>query len=139
MKRLYKSSSDKIFLGVLGGLGKALNIEPLILRLLYIVLAFMSPLNFSLLYIIAAIIIPSDKDIVYDETGTENYRGNTGVMVGIGLIIMGIFFLLQNFLPMINLRIIPQVRALFRGLFDFWPMLLIILGIYIIYNQKRQK
>lgn len=139
MKKLYKSSSDKVFLGVLGGLGKVLSIEPIILRLIYIVFALRSPIKLLILYIIAGIIIPSDIDVVHSEDSPSLSRGNTVMFVGIVLILIGIYLLLQNFLPEFNLSIMPQIRAIFRGMVQFWPILLIGLGIYIIFNQRKQK
>ena len=37
-KRLYRSSTDKIFLGVCGGIGEYLDVDPTIIRLLAVVL-----------------------------------------------------------------------------------------------------
>lgn len=33
MKKLYKSSENKIFFGVIGGIGECFNLDPVILRL----------------------------------------------------------------------------------------------------------
>lgn len=57
MKKLYKSSSQKMIAGVCGGLAEYFGIEVTIIRLLWagVVLFFGTGI---LLYIIAAIIIP---------------------------------------------------------------------------------
>ena len=52
MKKLYKSSSDSVVFGVLGGFGEFLNIEPVILRLFYVLLIFVNPPSFFVLYVI---------------------------------------------------------------------------------------
>ncbi|NVS43105.1 PspC domain-containing protein [Listeria monocytogenes] len=59
MKKLYKSSSQKMIAGVCGGLAEYFGIEVTIIRLLWagVVLFFGTGI---LLYIIAAIIIPKE-------------------------------------------------------------------------------
>lgn len=49
---------NKVIAGVCGGLGEYLNIDPIILRLLF-VLAFLFALSGGLIYIISWIIIPA--------------------------------------------------------------------------------
>ena len=56
MKRLYRSAKSKILGGVCGGIGDYLNVDPTIIRLLWILFAF-SGIGI-LLYFIAWIIIP---------------------------------------------------------------------------------
>lgn len=56
-KRLYKSSSNRVLCGVCGGVGEYFNVDPTLIRLLFLLLicGWGSGLLF---YIIAAIIIP---------------------------------------------------------------------------------
>lgn len=59
IKNLYRSRKNKIWLGIIGGVGEYLNVDPSALRLAYIILMFLSgffPLLFA--YIVAAFIIP---------------------------------------------------------------------------------
>jgi len=62
-KRLYRSRENRIILGVCGGIGEYFNIDPTIIRLIFIFLLF--PLNFSLIviYFLSALIIPEEPDI----------------------------------------------------------------------------
>ncbi|MDF2906712.1 MAG: putative stress-responsive transcriptional regulator [Herbinix sp.] len=56
-KRLYRSNRNKMICGVCGGLAEYINIDPTIVRLLWVVFSFAG--GFGLLaYIIAAIIMP---------------------------------------------------------------------------------
>jgi phage shock protein C len=56
-KRLYRSNTNKMICGVCGGLAEYINIDPTIVRLLWVVFSFAG--GFGLLaYIIAAIIMP---------------------------------------------------------------------------------
>lgn len=56
-KRLFKSDTDKMLLGVCGGIGEYLNVDSTVIRLLWAILACTGP--GLLAYIAAAIIIPS--------------------------------------------------------------------------------
>ncbi len=56
-KRLYRSNTNKMICGVCGGLAEYINIDPTVVRLLWVVFSFAG--GFGLLaYIIAAIIMP---------------------------------------------------------------------------------
>ncbi len=56
-KKLYRSNTNKMICGVCGGIAEYINIDPTIVRLLWVVFSFAG--GFGLLaYIIAAIIMP---------------------------------------------------------------------------------
>lgn len=55
-KRLFKSRTNRVFCGVCGGLGEYFNIDPTIVRLLFVLLGYTTTGIFA--YIIAAIVIP---------------------------------------------------------------------------------
>jgi len=55
-KKLYRSNTDKMICGVCGGIGEYLNIDPTVVRLLWVIFAF-TGVGF-LAYIAAAIIMP---------------------------------------------------------------------------------
>lgn len=58
-KRLYKSNSNKMICGVCGGIAEYLNIDPTVMRLLWIVFFCMAGSGI-LAYIIAAIVMPNE-------------------------------------------------------------------------------
>ena len=59
MKKLYRSS-DRILAGVCGGIAEYLNIDPTVVRVLYIVLSFFSAaFPGLLLYLILLLFIPN--------------------------------------------------------------------------------
>jgi phage shock protein PspC (stress-responsive transcriptional regulator) len=58
-KRLMRSSSNKLLAGVCGGVGEYLDIDPTVIRLLWIVLTFLAG-GGILLYIICLFIMPKD-------------------------------------------------------------------------------
>ena len=58
-KRLYKSQDNKVLAGVLGGIGEYLNVDPVIIRVIYIFLTVMTafmPGVFA--YILIALVVP---------------------------------------------------------------------------------
>ena len=62
MKKLYRSKTNKVFGGVLGGIGEYFDIDPTILRLGYILIAFVSHFFPALLaYLTAWVIVPQHK------------------------------------------------------------------------------
>jgi phage shock protein PspC (stress-responsive transcriptional regulator) len=61
-KRLHRSSSDKMLLGVCGGIGEHFDIDPTFLRLIFAVGVFLGG-STILLYAVLAIIMPSDHGL----------------------------------------------------------------------------
>lgn len=58
-KRLYKSQTNKVIAGVCGGIGEYFDIDPVLIRLLYLLLTvFTGIVPGALGYIIAIVIIP---------------------------------------------------------------------------------
>lgn len=56
-KRLYRSDEDRVLAGVCGGLGEYFQIDPVIVRLAWIIALFMGGTGF-LVYFIAWLIVP---------------------------------------------------------------------------------
>ena len=60
MKRLYKSKENKVFFGVIGGVGECFNIDPVILRLIWVVVVIFTALVPGVIvYLIASLIVPN--------------------------------------------------------------------------------
>jgi phage shock protein C len=57
-KRLYRSARDAMLGGVCGGLGEYFNFDPTIIRLLFVLLAFVTGGAALLVYFILWIIVP---------------------------------------------------------------------------------
>jgi phage shock protein C len=61
MKKLYKSNTNKVFCGVIGGVGEYFDVDPVILRLLWIlVLVFTGFIPGIIAYIIACLVVPKN-------------------------------------------------------------------------------
>jgi phage shock protein PspC (stress-responsive transcriptional regulator) len=57
-KKLYLSKKDKMIAGVCGGLGEYFNIDPVLIRLAFVIFAIISFGFGVLIYLLAWIIIP---------------------------------------------------------------------------------
>lgn len=144
MNNLMRSMDDKVFLGVCSGIGNYFNVDPTIIRLIFIFFGFM---NFGMAligYIIAAFVMPERDSARYedrdpDEDGYEDMREydernttmkkNGPVFIGLGLILLGAYLLTE--------LIVPNLFFQLRQLWNFWPVLLILLGFYVIYQNKN--
>lgn len=146
-KRLYRSYTDKMIGGVCGGLGEYFDIDPVIIRILFIVAVIFGG-GGILAYIILWIVIPqkpytvpkfdNESDAKIDsETEPEVKSENTfrefvvqkrninkNTLGGIILILLGLLFLIDNFIPHIRFG-------------DLWPIILIVLGISIILKARN--
>lgn len=56
-KKLYRSDNNRMFMGVCAGIGEYFNIDPAVVRLLFMILCFIYGGGFFV-YLFAAIIIP---------------------------------------------------------------------------------
>ncbi len=57
VKRLYRSNANKVFAGICGGIGEYLMIDPVVVRVLWILFSFMGGSGL-LAYIICLFVIP---------------------------------------------------------------------------------
>ena len=64
MKKLYRSRTDKTFTGLLGGIGEYFNVDPIIVRLFFVLFLFLSQFwPAVIMYIIAYFVVPLQPDI----------------------------------------------------------------------------
>ena len=62
VKRLYRSQKDKMVAGVCGGIAEYLNVDPVVVRLVWVVATLLSFGLGILAYIVAWIIIPKNPN-----------------------------------------------------------------------------
>ena len=68
-KKLYRSKEDRIIFGVMGGFGKYFDVDPTILRVIYVVFAiFTACLPGILAYVLMALIIPEEPKVADQKT-----------------------------------------------------------------------
>jgi len=142
-KRLYRSRSDRVIAGVCSGLGKYLDVDPVIIRLIWAATILLAGAGIFL-YIVAWIIIPEeplkkqaaqspnepDSDVYDSEfdqsTGTYNSeqkikeqlekerRGK--LAIGVGIVIVGIVFLFSQIFSLnISWRVIVGILLILAG------------------------
>ena len=144
-KKLYRDEHHKVIGGVCAGLADYLNIDVSIVRIIFLVSLVLKGVGF-IPYIILWIVLPKKNYIFNDPTvdykvppdpmgyynPTEPFpvkkKSNFSVIAGAALLVMGAFFLLDEF------NFIPDV--------DFgqlWPVILIVIGITFIFSQNKKE
>ncbi|MEJ2751255.1 MAG: PspC domain-containing protein [Chloroflexota bacterium] len=137
--RLTRSSSDKIIAGVCGGLAEYLEIDPILVRLAFLVLFFASGIGFPI-YIILWMVMPqgennaiADSEVIQKNINDIGESVQSGIKrlgkpgtVGVILVLLGAYFLLGEI-----------------GLFNwmsgavFWPLVIIGAGIYMLIRRNK--
>ncbi|HDN04943.1 MAG TPA: PspC domain-containing protein [Chloroflexi bacterium] len=140
--KLYRSVSDRMIGGVCGGLGVFLNIDPIFIRLLFVLLLFGADFGIFL-YLLLWVLIPEEgKSFGFEgeSFGTKissmgaDIQGavtqphpQSGLILGIGLIVVG------------GLMFVDRLGFYWLDWFDFnllWPVLLIIGGIILLFRKQ---
>ncbi|HMA60674.1 MAG TPA: PspC domain-containing protein [Halanaerobiales bacterium] len=149
-KKLYRSKKDQIIGGVCGGIAEYFGIDSTLVRLAFVLFALIEGAGI-IAYIIAWIIIPErpegtqkSEEEVYDvEIDKEDEEGEYKAsaqepeeekkskeqrkrILGLILVALGIFFIIDNWIPGFYWR-------------RFWPVILIVLGVVLIYREVRGK
>jgi phage shock protein PspC (stress-responsive transcriptional regulator) len=150
--RITKSKTDRVIDGVCGGLAEYYRIDPVIVRLIFVVLLFINGIGFFI-YIILAIIMPKPEKL--DQSPKETIRENVQEMgervkeageglgmsfsknteekhshragwFGIILILLGIILLLDK----LNL-----IKWFDKDL--LWPIIIIFIGVWLLIKRWR--
>jgi len=128
-KRLTRSSKGKVFGGVCGGLADYLDIDPVLVRVLFVGLTLISGGAFGvLLYLIGWIIIPLDTGVVSMSSDGRGSRMSGRRMLGVLLVIVGAIVLLASALPFAWYFSEAQIIG---------PLFLIIAGIVLIVWKRE--
>jgi phage shock protein C len=149
-KKLYRSSKDKMIGGVAAGLAEYFDIDPTLIRVLFVITLFLGGTGI-LAYILLWIIVPEEPIVIKGQQNTDQnqssseqkentqssfdaqayvnsiqkQRENRRVFAGIILVVLGLIFLADNFIPRIRFG-------------DFWPIILIAIGIAVLLNARRR-
>jgi len=139
-KKLYRSRKFRVLGGVAGGLAEYFGLDPILMRVIFVLFTLINGIG-VLLYIIFWIIIPeepfevaynidkdtpkdtADENIDSQKTAIEHKRNGSGrVILGVILIIIGLLFLAERFIPAFCFE-------------DIIPLTLVIIGIFLIWNS----
>jgi phage shock protein C len=157
-RRLYRSRTDRMIWGVCGGLAEYFGIDPVIVRLIFVLLIFAGGSGI-IAYIILALVVPLEssasqepKDVIKENVeeikqtatnfgeemrttfarheGEGRQRSRPGMhhggyVVAVILIVIGIIFLLGNFISWVAWKLL-------------WPLILITIGLLIVFGSRRR-
>ena len=71
-KKLYRSKDNKIFAGVIGGIGEYFEIDPTMLRVAYIILSvFTGFFPGVIAYIFMSLVVPKNPGTIHEEAKTQ--------------------------------------------------------------------
>ncbi len=122
-KKLYRSRKNRVFLGVCGGLGEYFGVDPVLVRLIFILsILLLGPLSF-LIYVLFAIVIPETPWYEEKEEDRKEVSSSGSEFLGWIFLAIGIYFL---------------GRTLGIVLFSFklvLAIILIIIGILVIFKK----
>ncbi len=156
-RRLYRSTKNKIIAGVAGGLGEYFDIDPVLIRIIFVVATLASGFGF-LAYILLWIVVPKaefvfatsspgseqSKTSAHTEgtqpasssgaeggtamsgktgsNGNSDYRRHGSTIGGTVLIVLGLLFLADNYMPIFHFS-------------RTWPLILIAIGAAMMLNS----
>jgi phage shock protein C len=144
MKRLYRSRENRVIAGVCGGLAEYLDVDPVLVRLIAVLLLFVGG-GSLIAYILGMIIIPDQSKVAAagfepssipkppGAASVERAGQTGGLIVGSILILLGLTFLLRK-MPFFH-----QYYWWFwnMGWNFLWPSVLIAIGLLIILRAAR--
>jgi len=132
-KRLYRSTSNRVIGGVASGLATYFKLDPLLVRLLFVIFAVVGG-GAVLIYIILWIVTPdghrennqtqNSTPMEPNETpkkSTQESKQKGNLIGGLVLITLGAIFLADQFIPRLDFG-------------DLWPIILIVIGVALLFN-----
>jgi phage shock protein C len=122
MKKLKRSRENRY---LFGGMAEYFNIDATIVRVAWFILTIMNG-TFGLAYLVCGFVIPEDDGYIYEDRFNYTQNKNTPLFFGIGLILLGVYLLIKI--------IYPHLLSFSK----YWPILLIILGIYILLSNRDE-
>ena len=147
-RRLYRSRTDSIVAGVAAGLARYLNADPALVRIAWAILIPLTSGAALIAYVVAWIVVPEeplDVAVAEGEEATDPVTGATvastatsptrvdrpsdgraGMVVGIGLVLLGLWFLVREYLPDIDWSLI-------------WPIVIVGIGVLILVASARRR
>ena len=138
-KRLYRSRNKKVVAGIAGGLGDYLDVDPVIIRIIIVLITIFHGVGL-LIYIIMWIVIPEEQYDTSQKSTEPPYAEDTGqttesnfaegkntssqpekssngrIIFGVILIFIGLIFLFERFIPFFDFEFIFAIGLVALGL-----------------------
>lgn len=131
-KKLYRIRQSRVFGGVCTGLGEYFDVDPVLVRVAFVIFALLHGFGI-LLYIILWIIIPekpfpsnyNEQENNYTQTEQQGTRsaessGSGRIIAGIFLITIGLLFFAERFLPYVGIQEIISLGLIVTGAIILW-------------------
>ena len=136
VRKIYRSRKDRVIAGICGGVAEYFNIDPVWVRVGWVLSIFLKGLGL-IAYVLSWILIPEREEAVSSGTeseaagpedaaaggaagGSSGVRGLMGsqprVVIGVVLIVLGCLFALSTFFSIFDDRV-------------FWALVCIVLGV----------
>ena len=142
-RRLYRSRSDTVIGGVAAGVANYLNADPALIRIAWAILVVVTGGAALLVYIVCWMVVPEEPEAAAAETASDpatgevvaplatpaparSSGGSAGVVVGIGLVAIGVWFFVREYLPDIDWGLL-------------WPLVLVGIGALILVTAMRRR
>lgn len=128
--KFYRDSENRVLGGVCSGLAKYFNIDVALLRVLFVIALLFASFGFWL-YIILWVVIPADGQqsapSSQQSVPVVNVQSpkSAAVFAGVIVILIGILFLINNFIPI-------------SWVWKLWPLILVGIGAVMIYKATKK-
>ena len=132
-RKLYKSRQNRVIDGVCGGLSEYFCVDPTLIRVGWVILALLWGAGI-VAYVIAMIVMPRQPEGEAQKKAQEGTKQNTRMWWAALLILAGLILLLQTHIPG-PYHLWFWWRPLGRLL---WPLLLVLVGLWILGTQLRK-
>ena len=142
-KQLYRSKINRVIGGVCGGLGEYFEVDPIVFRIIFILLAVFGASG-VVVYVILWILIPEQNEKRSQDLGENIKTGarqmadelkdssqtnhNARLIGGLIIIAIGTIFLLQEFFPFWHV-----------GFDKLWPLIIVAIGISILRKSNKPR
>ncbi|MBE6335616.1 MAG: PspC domain-containing protein [Lentimicrobiaceae bacterium] len=142
-KKLERNPMNKVIGGVCSGLAEYFNLDVALVRVLFVIALLFASFGFWL-YVILWIVIPERKisfdfnntqqsedqnqqyeDQSSDVTAEDNKQKTTTVFAGVFVVLIGVIFLINNFIPI-------------SWVWKLWPLVLVSIGVIMIVNASKK-
>ncbi len=133
-KRLYKSRNKRIIDGICGGIAEYFDVDPAIVRIIWVMATLLGGAGF-ILYIIGMIIMPVNAEQVRANAAStaSGSPSDKKRFWGVLMILIGALVLISNF------GWFADVDWFSLSWGKVFPVILILLGVWLIYIQTKAK